>query len=516
MPVTSNRLRLVVTACAVLAAAVPVLLSLAYARHDARGRVQERARIYAAEVLHRSDSTAAQAQSAVDRLSALPGDPCSASHLALMREIDVDSSYLQAVGHVEGGRLTCSSLGEGGAPLPLGPVTLTSPAGAELRTDVRLSQQGPTFVVVEEHGYAAVLHKQLPLDVANDTGELSIATFSIPSGIVLTQRGEVSADAIRRSARGRVVTLVEDGRATAVAGSKKWYIGTVAALAPAALHREEARSRRLFLPIGLLLGLALAALVLLLGRRRLGTAAGLRAALRSHEFYLEYQPVVDLQTADVIGAEALLRWRRPDGQRMRPDVFLAVAEDVGLMPQITRRVLELVRADWDRLTVGRQGFHLAVNVSAKDIDDAPTVELLTRLRDLRNGSIIIEVTESSVLDRQRAAAVLSRLRSCGLQVAIDDFGTGYSSLSYLQTLPVDYLKIDKSFVDSVGVGAATSNVAVHIIDMARALDLRLIAEGVETEEQASFLRSHSVQYAQGWLFGRPVGLDSWPWNVAPS
>ena len=218
---------------------------------------------------------------------------------------------------------------------------------------------------------------------------------------------------------------------------------------------------------------------------------------------------MELGSRRVVGAEALLRWVRPDGRSIRPDLFIPIAEESNLMGAVTRFVLAQVRADFVELSRGRADFHVAINISPQDLLDASLVEEMCALRELGPGAVVIEITERGMLDRDAARAAIARLRQCGLEVAVDDFGTGYSSLSYLESYEVDHLKIDKSFVDTLGVEAATSNVASHIIDMARTLRLRLIAEGVEREEQADYLTSRGVEHAQGWLFGRPEPLAEW-------
>jgi sensor c-di-GMP phosphodiesterase-like protein len=152
-------------------------------------------------------------------------------------------------------------------------------------------------------------------------------------------------------------------------------------------------------------------------------------------------------------------------------------------------------------------FHVGINISSHDIRSGalmPMIETLKKSTGAKGNQILIEVTERGFLDDEAALTTIKNIRECGVMVAIDDFGTGYSSLSYLTKFQLDYLKIDKTFVDSVGTDAVTSHVAFHIIEMAKTLQLGMVAEGVETEEQAKILQERGVQYVQGWLFSKSL------------
>ncbi len=277
------------------------------------------------------------------------------------------------------------------------------------------------------------------------------------------------------------------------------------------LRQASGYYRRLFGALALSFGALLGWLAALLIRHEQSLHKALRLALRRGELEVDYQPLVDLQTRRCVGAEALVRWRRADGQRVRPDLFIPQAEDSGQICAITQRVIELVLAEVGELLRTHPQLYVSVNLAAADIAGAAFVEPARRL--LREAGVapeqlVWEVTERGLVDVELATRLLGQLRTDGHRIAIDDFGTGYSSLSYLQQLPVDVLKIDKSFVDALGTEAASSPVAPHVIEMARDLGLKVIAEGVEHERQAGLLAELGAQIGQGWLFAKPLDAQA--------
>jgi len=238
----------------------------------------------------------------------------------------------------------------------------------------------------------------------------------------------------------------------------------------------------------------------------------LRRAIERHEFLLHYQPKIDLKTSEVIGLEALIRWRDPDSGLVPPGKFIPLLEETGMIREVGRWVLEraaLQHHEW--VLAGHAPPRIAVNVSGLQLAAPDFVERLERvLQHYPAGAsgIDLEITESVFVDDlDGSIAKLQAARRHGLTVAMDDFGTGYSSLSSLGRLPLDSLKVDRSFVDRMTEEPQSTSIVTTIISLGHALDLKVVAEGVETLEQARLLRLLKCDQAQGYLIARPMPAE---------
>ncbi len=244
-------------------------------------------------------------------------------------------------------------------------------------------------------------------------------------------------------------------------------------------------------------------------RRRLTLENCLREALKREELCLHYQPKVDLASGRVTGMEALLRWEHPEMGTISPVEFIPIAEETGSMVGIGEWVLRTACGQnkaWQ--DAGLEKLRIAVNVSSVQFvhqDLLQTVERALRDTRLAPEYLELEVTESlMMLNVSGSGRTLSGLRDKGVHVALDDFGTGYSSLAYLRSFPLDSLKIDSSFVADLTLDAGADGIIQAILAMAKVLELNVVAEGVETEDQADFLRSHGCNEIQGWLFSKAL------------
>lgn len=241
--------------------------------------------------------------------------------------------------------------------------------------------------------------------------------------------------------------------------------------------------------------------------RKIKIEQGLKRALHNNEFELYYQPQVHLKSKRIVGVEALLRWRHPELGNISPYEFIPVAENTGMIIPIGKWVIQEACKQIRIWQSAGNRIKIAVNVSALQFEDHQFIELVndSLSRNLLPPKYLeLEITESVMQKINQSFAIIAKLKNIGIKVSIDDFGTGYSSLSVLSSLPIDVIKIDKSFVQNMMSNENTASVVKTIIEMGSNLNFGLIAEGIETEEQAEFLMQNGCHLGQGYLYSRPV------------
>ncbi|MGF1907514.1 EAL domain-containing protein [Aliivibrio salmonicida] len=234
--------------------------------------------------------------------------------------------------------------------------------------------------------------------------------------------------------------------------------------------------------------------------------------LKQNEFIPYFQPIIDAKNNTCVGAEVLTRWIRNDGDMISPAIFIPAAEKYGLMTALTKQIIVKALKDIGPFLSQSSQYYISINLSLDDLNDDSIYHLFmqeTARYELAPEQLRIELTERQFIDKECSIMALNRYREAGYKIYVDDFGTGYSSLAYLKDLPLDTLKIDKVFVDSLGQESATSSVTKHIIDMANTLNLDLVAEGVETEQQSQHLQALGVNIMQGWLYSKALPAVDW-------
>lgn len=266
----------------------------------------------------------------------------------------------------------------------------------------------------------------------------------------------------------------------------------------------------LYTALGTSFGLICGLILSLLRQRNLNIEQQLRRAIRRNEVRLVYQPIVDLKSCRWTGVEALARWEDEDGFAVNPEFFFRLAQQCGFVNELTESLVNKTLADVGPVLREHPEFCVHINVTAHDLADPDFVPMLDKAllkADVAAGQVHIEITESSTARRNVAIEAIRELRSRGHKVEIDDFGTGYSSLVYLKDLHIDAIKIDKGFTQAIGTESVTLSILPQILAMARVLNLHVVAEGIETREQAEYFAACDQPVeGQGWLFSHPLPI----------
>lgn len=494
-----------------LAIAIPLMTAIKLAEMQSLEEQTDRMRMLSADIIRRGDVTGRQVvEATAELIKNRANNPCSENNQKLMRSLAIKGTYLLGMGYEENNRLMCSTLGSHGEGVPLGKPYLNSRSG-RVWTDVTLPfAPGKRFVIASNQGYATIINRDLTIDVISPSQNVSLATLYLPSKHVTASRKVVKQEWVEHYDGQDELTFQDGEYLVVIQRSKLFNYAALAAVPDPHIKLAEQRFIKVLVPMGLLLSCMMVTVILFLSKRRLSLKAELQTALNRNEFFLVYQPVIDLSTGRCSGAEALIRWRRADGTIIPPDSFIPVAESAGLIQPITDKVLAIIERDVPKLLERCPQCHIGINLSCDDLLSERIVGLFSKLlarSGIPAGNLMVEATERGFVDTEKARMIVQQLRDLGLNVAIDDFGTGYSSLSRLASFNLNYLKIDKLFVDAVGTEAPTRYVAMHIINMSKSLGLEMVAEGVESEAQVEFLHEQGVRYAQGWLFAKAMPIE---------
>ena len=494
-----------VTGILIFSVLVPICLSIWLAHRQAEDKFVDALDNYASRVLIRTDKVVTQAKEALNHLQAFEGVPCSPLQLREMRRVAFSWRYVQEVIYIDNLRPLCSSLEQTSHAAPFPP-------------PMRVTEDGYSAWLTTQndlgfHRYMAVLgqgHYLVLVDPASLVDVIPFGEIAIDAALVgnTTRRIFASSNTldphIRDMIMGQEMTSIQyDGSMYVMKPVPELGFTVVAWATLKPLAETWHRQLLLWLPFGILISLLAALFVLRILRRIQSPRNRLLDAINSRDFVVHYQPIVALCSGKIVGAEALTRWPQPDGSSLSPDIFIPLAEQTGLVSQLTQLVIEKVFEDMGSWLHLHPDQHISINLAPADLTSGTLPPLLSHLLNkwkVHPGQIALEVTERGFADPKISAPAISAFRRSGHPVYIDDFGTGYSSLSYLQDLDVDTLKIDKSFVDALEY----KNVTPHIIEMAKSLKLAMVAEGVETAGQLAWLHQHGVQYGQGWYYSKAL------------
>ena len=495
----------------VLAAAVATAILLSY--WLALRQLSERAQVVSIGLLKRTEEISIQIDRAFETLDkAATVNPCGPANLKLMREVALGAMRLQLVGYAPDGKLLCSSYGRHDPPIDLGPRSYLSSLGFELRTGRQLPFAGDTrflLSTLKRSGYTVAVLPQLNNDFMSDKPAYGVGVYGASSRKPLYTSGVLQEAWLNLlPVEATSARAIDRELLVFVRRSERYDYAAYVALSLSDMHEDWRYYAAILVPLGVGTGLAMAVLLVALLRNRRSLNHQLRSALqRKDGLFLHFQPIVDLASGRWVGAEALLRWRQPDGSLVPPDTFIPMAERTGQIRKLSARMMELLERDVVPLWRAFPEFYISINLSAQDLADPQAVadlQALIQRAGVKPQQVMAEITERVLVHEETSRRHLALLRKSGVRVAIDDFGTGYCGLAYLTSLELDCLKIDKVFVDTIGTDAATRHVVGHIIEIGKSLELNMIAEGVETGAHADYLRQQGVPCAQGWFYARPM------------
>jgi sensor c-di-GMP phosphodiesterase-like protein len=462
---------------------------------------------YANHMLQYADTFTNEINTTLDAVNASPFPFCSDEDIARLRTIIFHGHLVKDIGRVRDGKIYCTSI--------------------RGRFETPIQKDRPD--IVTRSGRSIWLNRNLVsapgmMGDITQSGEADFVAARDAFGHLREEPMLYSTTLTNRDTRQVMQTAGDPLRLTneEVLAEKELYRDDAFYLARCSLHYAPCMVAGIrvrdawemnasliggFSLIGSLTGVTLAIMTLLQPQKR-SLASQLKRALRHNLITVMYQPIVEVKTGRIIGAEALARWTDEEGQYVPPDVFVAAAEELGFIGKLTRVVLRLIVAELAEFLRANPEFKVNVNISATDLADQqflPMMEKLLQQHGVRSSSINLELTERSTADHPLAISAIRKLRARGHQFYIDDFGTGYSSLAYLNELAVDAIKIDRAFTDAVGTGSLTAAIVPQILAMADKLDVKVVVEGVERADQSAYFANLDQEIlAQGWHFGEAI------------
>ncbi len=489
----------IATMLAVLGALLPISATLYLSWQRASDIESARLLTIAQRGIERARISLGDAERALQAAHQLTSPPCSTAHIRQMRLIEMNTRSIEDIGYFSDGLLKCTPAGLILREVRQTPIEFTTDNGLAISTNIIPEVNGGKGMIgISAQAYKVLIDPARFADIIlNPEVQLVTATRN---GKLLGSLHDPDPELVQQLLAGKRIPY-----ASKVLHDKDLI--AVVIEPDSGIAAQTGREMIVLLPLGLLMAAFMVGLVVWVSRKRLSPLGELKLGVDKHEFIVHYQPLIELKTGLCVGAEALVRWQRPDGSMTRPDLFIPLAEESGLILPITDQVVTEVIRDMRHVLQADRTLHIAINISAQDIKTGRVlnvVQAALKGTDIQPQQIWLEATERGFMDIEAARTTINTAREMGHAVAIDDFGTGYSSLSYLQGLPLDTLKIDKSFIDTVDTESATSSVTPYIIEMAKALKLQIVAEGVETQAQADYLLAHDVDFGQGWLFSKAL------------
>jgi c-di-GMP phosphodiesterase len=462
----------------------------------------------AAVAVHRADELIEDAQRILTRLATDSDLTPSRETIKLLARAEYIDPRFREIGLVDdSGFLVATNFGSVDPPVKIPPGQRADPLVRQLQVignfETALMREYSVVLALPTRGQGEFELLVDPVILVDFLAEID----RDPDGFIAFTRqdGAVLAKIGAAPVRNDVLVLDNDvADLRVVQSSNQGHIIVVVDATMDWVLRKWREELLLVAPVAVVCNAFLVFLVLRRSRRHAGLDHDLRLGLKRGEFAVHYQPIVELGTGQCIGVEALSRWRHPEHDMVAPDVFIPLAEKTGALPALTDWLLERVAAETQGFLTFAHDFLLAINIAPSQLASGSASRLIRSITNcsIERNRLILEVTETSLLESHGSGyrSAMSELRCQGVAFALDDFGTGSSSFENIVEAEIKYLKIDKSFVRSIGRDPRRVLILDGLIELAHKLDLNVIAEGVEKQEQRSYLLDRGVRYGQGWLF----------------
>lgn len=483
--------------------------------------VESRMDDFAGQVLERDDELGAEVLQVLTQAQASPFAPCSEQDIILLRRLTFGARFLKDVGRLQGNAFVCSATtGKLPAAIPMLKPDVTLRSGYTIFHNHPLQVPAGALAEIAVGGTADVV---LSPDIFADFAQ---QPFRFAIGFPDWRTKSHSSAGNANGARHLMLTGADDtaGLPPGVVGaagvlrigdtlyrsrcSSRYAVCAVASIAVPEIWNLHRPLLLGYTATGALAGISCAVGILLIGNNRRSHTNQLRRAILMGQLSVVYQPIVELGSRRIVGAEALARWTDEDGESIRPETIIALAEAEGFVSDITRFVLTRALEEIRPIQENQPDFRISINLAPSDLADPRLLLLL----DERLGSgpvtaanVAFELPERATSVREVAVASIRRLRDRGHAIFIDDFGTGYSNLAYLTELNVDGIKINRSFIATIGTESVTASIVPQILAVAKALSLSVVVQGIEREDQAAYFAADAARIlGQGWFFGLPV------------
>jgi sensor c-di-GMP phosphodiesterase-like protein len=501
---------------AVLAGVLPPLLFLAYAFRQSVSKVERELDFVGTGTLVRTESVLDTVGGTLRKVASITQGEVKPETLSTLRQAVFLDRYMQAVGIRRGNSLLCTSeqLFEKPEPIPDAP-PLPPPGHVVLQPPSDRGFQSPSLSLVYAFGNDLAVEGLINPDLfseffdyyARESDSRVFVFFKDASPLTTFGESGMPFPAnVDLALPGQLQW--RGGQLVRVARTSRYPIYTVAVASTAAVTAEWARSATLFAVAGIGVSALLSWLLIRVARRTQSLESDLREAVRYKEIEVHYQPIIDLATGRCVGAEALMRWEHPRRGMIPAGEFISIAEKTDLILPMTVIALGKIVDSVGPLLRANPELQLGINLAPQHFATTRIIDMVSDAtkQGLPAAQLVFEITERGLVADENSVArtVMSGLAGMGARLAVDDFGTGYSSLSYLQRFPLDYLKVDKAFVDGIESETSSSGLVDQIIRIGKSLDMQLVAEGVEQPYQAAYLRARGVELAQGWYFARPM------------